>query len=62
MEVPIAHNVCTKCKYQWHDMPGAWAKASQCPRCESDYWEWRNYPIEKFNYCRICDKEFGAKK
>lgn len=55
----IAHNKCNKCNYEWHGPPGP--STSNCPspaRCDSLYWTWMNYPINKPNWCEICKAEF----
>lgn len=57
--VYIAHNVCNKCDYMWHGPPGP--STSHCPNprgCDSFYWTWMNYPIDKPNWCEICKVVF----
>lgn len=44
MQLPIAINRCTTCKYEWKDNPGAFSVHNQrCPKCGSMYFEWVNY-------------------
>lgn len=57
-EIFIAHNICMKCNFVWHSKAGP---GSHCPNpveCDSLYWTWMNYPIDKPNWCEICKAEF----
>jgi len=54
MEVYVAHFECVECGFVWHAQAGP----TQCPLCDHLYVNWKNYPIERPNWCRVCKVEF----
>ena len=61
MDIYIAHNVCNECGYMWHGLLGPLEHCPNPNECLSLYWTWKNYPINKLNWCRICKVGFTAK-
>ncbi len=39
----IAKNRCLDCSHAWQDRPVGFAIHQACPKCDSLYWEWKNY-------------------
>ena len=39
----IVLNRCCRCDYEWRDQPFGHARHDTCPRCDSVYWQWRDY-------------------
>jgi hydrogenase maturation factor HypF (carbamoyltransferase family) len=38
-----ALNLCSRCRYEWQDLPFGHARHDACPKCGSVYWQWLDY-------------------
>lgn len=52
----IAHFECN-CGHVWHDRVGP---HSNCPKCHSDYFIWRNYKESVPLQCKVCNKTWSV--